>query len=191
MTVFVTMLVLVVAQVDDSSSITPAPSPSTFSLQQDVGSCDSLCELRCFLQRGIPQLYTLCMQFCKRTCPGGGGGQPGQVAIDASLKAPASTVPTLSLQQNTGGCDSLCELRCFLQRGIPQLYQFCMQLCKLTCPISGGGGGGGVQPIPTPPTPSLSSFAVHHCTSACVDSISTKLGSGIYIFIYIYIYIHI
>ncbi|KAE7999213.1 hypothetical protein FH972_003668 [Carpinus fangiana] len=94
MTVFVTMLVLVVAQVDDSSSITPpAPSPpSTFSPQQVVGSCDSLCELRCFLQRGIPQLY-----------------------------------------------------------------QFCLQLCKLTCPISGGG-----PPIPTPPTPPPSSFAVHH-----------------------------
>ncbi|XP_059459382.1 uncharacterized protein LOC132188834 isoform X2 [Corylus avellana] len=101
MIVFVTMLVLVLAQADDSSSITPAPSPSTFSLQQD-----------------------------------------------------------------TGGCDNLCELRCYLKRGIPQLYQFCMQLCKLTCPISGGGGssGGGSsgQPAPTPPTPSLSSFVIHH-----------------------------
>ncbi|KAE7999212.1 hypothetical protein FH972_003667 [Carpinus fangiana] len=133
MIVFVTMHVLVLAQADDSSLITPAPSPSTFSIQQDTGDCDTLCELRCFFKRGIPPLYQFCMQLCKLTCPISGGGGSGGGGSGGGSSG------------GSGGDSS-----------------------------SGGSSG---QPAPAPPTPSLSSFVIHHCTFACVDSISTKLGS--------------
>jgi hypothetical protein len=125
MMVFATMLVLVVAQVDDSCSKTPASAPSTLSLPQDTTDCDRLCDLRCFLKRGIPQLYMLCMQLCKPSC---GGGQ-----YDPPSTTPAPAPPTVSLPQDTTDCDRLCDLRCSLKRGIPQLYMLCMQLCKPSC----------------------------------------------------------
>ena len=145
MIVFVTMHVLVLAQADDSSLITPAPSPSTFSIQQDAGGCDTLCEFRCFFKRGIPPLYQFCMQLCKLTsCPiSGGGGDAGGGG--------GSSGGGSSGGGSSGG--------------------------------DGSGGGSSGQPAPSPPTPSLSSFVIHHCTSACVDSISTKLSSGIYTYL--------
>jgi hypothetical protein len=156
MIVFVTMHVLVLAQADDSSLITPAPSPSTFSIQQDTGDCDTLCELRCFLKRGIPPLYQFCMQLCKLTCPISGGGGSGRGGGSSGGSGGGGSGGDGSGGGGSGGDGS-----------------------------GGGssGGDGSGQPAPTPPTPSLSSFVIHHCTFACVDSISTKLGSGIYTYL--------
>jgi len=145
MMVFATMLVLVVAQVDDSCSKTPASAPSTLSLPQDSTDCDRLCDLRCFLKRGIPQLYMLCMQLCRPSC---GGGQD-----DPPSTTPAPVPPTVSLPQDTTDCDRLCDLRCFLKRGIPQLYMLCMQLCRPSC---GGGQDDPPSTIPAPAPPTVS-----------------------------------
>jgi hypothetical protein len=219
MMVFVTMLLLVVAQVADSCWKTPPPTPSTLSLPQDTADCDTLCDLRCSLKRGI--IYTFCMQLCKESC---GGSQLEQLADDSSSTTPALAPSTLSLPQDTSDCDTLCDSWCSVKRGIPQLYVFCMQLCKQSC----GGrqleqladDSSSTTPSPTPSTLSLQqdehaddcdklcadlchlekycvpkhynmcldlckkhclhplSFATYHCTFACVDSMSTKLGSG-------------
>jgi hypothetical protein len=212
MMVFATMLVLVVAQVDDFGSKTPASAPSTLYLPQDTTDCDRLCDLRCSFKRGIPQLYMLCMQLCKPSC---GGGQILEQTDDSSSTTPAPTPSTISLPEDTTDCDRLCDLRCSLKRGIPQLYMLCMQLCKPSCE----GGQVLEQADDSSSTLSLPqdehaddcnkfcvdkcylekyvpkhynmcldlckkyclhplSFDIHHCTSACAVSMSTKLGSG-------------
>jgi hypothetical protein len=176
MIVFVTMLVLVVAQVPDSSSTTPTPAPSTLSLPQDTSNCDTLCDLRCSFQRGIPQLYMLCMQLCKQSC---GSSQLQQLVDDSSLTTPTPAPSTLSLPQDTSNCDTLCDLRCSFKRGIPQLYMLCMQFCKQSC----GGSqleqladdSSSITPVPTPSTVSLPQDT-SDCDTLCDLTCSLKRG---------------
>ncbi|XP_062155117.1 uncharacterized protein LOC133863148 [Alnus glutinosa] len=169
--VFATMLVLVVAQVDDSCSKTPASAPSTLSLPQDTTDCDRLCDLRCSFKRGVPQLYMLCMQLCMPSC---GGGQVLEQTDDSSSTTPAPAPSTISLPQDTSDCDRLCDLRCFLKRGIPQLYMLCMQLCKSSC---GGGQDDppSTTPAPAPPTVSLPQDTTD-CDRLCDLRCSLKRG---------------
>jgi hypothetical protein len=69
MIVFVTMLVLVLA--DDSSLTAPTPSPTALSLPQDEqagGDCGKLCADKCYLEKCIPKHYKICLDLCKLHC---------------------------------------------------------------------------------------------------------------------------
>ena len=91
------MLMLVVAQADDSSKI-PAASSSTPFLPQDKPDCYNQCVvLLCIAKRLLPTFFVICLNSCRTKCT-----QPPSQARDAIYYCTVACAESMSTKLGSG-----------------------------------------------------------------------------------------